>query len=173
MTTQARGQVKSEQGRAKGQGIGGCDIAGILMGLPLFSIGLFLALYAIPGNNYFGLVGAVLLLISVGLFIPSTAYEQGDIPIANFLAMISATAVSVNCGFFFGWMAYYVCREEDPTFALGGVLFAAFGLAAFAYALGCTFVLLHKVRSREILTIVAVAVGVVAGVLNMVYFPNF
>lgn len=150
------------------------DIAGSVLGVPIFSIGLCLALYAIPGNNYFGLVGAVLLLISVGLFIPSTAYEQGDIPIANFLAMISATAVSVNCGFFFGWMAYYAFyQEEDPTFALGGVLFAAYGLAAFAYALGCTFVLLKKVTPRRILTAIAIAVGIAAGVLNIMYFPNF
>ena len=178
MTTQARAQVKSEQGCAKRQGIEGRDVAGILMGAPILLVGLFLL--AINGGNlarglsgaldpvwilYF-IWGVVLLLVSIGLFIPGQLYEWWHTCAVGFTAAVLATAVAVPFAILATLFAWAISDPNDE-WALLGASFGAAGLAGFAYAVGCTSVLLKKLELETKEALATIAVGIGVGALNI------
>jgi hypothetical protein len=161
-----RPRVKSEQGCAKRQYqyLEGRDVVGIVMGVPIFLLGLGLALYGLHGLLYLG-AGVILLLISVGLIIPGKHYEWGITRSIGFAIAVLVTGVSVALAVFAGWNFHYASQEEDPSFALGEFVFALFFLAVFGYALWWTVVLLRKLEPETEQTATAIAVGVVVGLL--------
>ena len=166
MTTEPRAQVKSEQGSAKRQYqyLEGRDVVGIVMGVPIFLLGLGLALYGLHGLLYLG-AGVILLLISVGLIIPGKHYEWGITRVIGFTISALTTGVSVALGAFAGFLAHWTSQEEDNSFALGESIFALFFVAAFGYALGCTAVLLKKLEPEKEQTVAAIIAGIVVGLL--------
>ena len=170
MTTQARAQVKSEQGCAKRQGIEGRDITGIALGVTVSLAGLLLvfsawqSLHAFEGLSpvfYLSLgVGMILLLISVGLFIPCRHYEWGITRIVGFAIAVLPTGVSVLFAALAGYCAYYLFLDGHDDFA---PFFGTAGLAAFGLTLGCTFVLFKKLDAERVQTATAITAGIVVG----------
>jgi hypothetical protein len=176
VTKEPGAQVKSEQGRAKRQYqyLEGRDVVGIVMAVPIFLVGLGLALYGLHGLLYLG-AGVILLLISVGLIIPSRHYEWGVTRVIGFATAVLATGVSVALAAWAGFCAYWLYSNPDDEFGLLAVFFGGAGLAGFGYAVGCTVVLLKKLEPETKQTVTAIAVGVVVGALNilLMYLLHF
>jgi hypothetical protein len=160
MKTEPGAQVKPEQGHAKRQGLEGCDTAGIVMGLPIF----FLGLCALCSKELWW-VGTTLLIISVGLFIPSRHYEWGVTRVIGFTTAVLVTGVSVALAALAGFFTYWLYSNPDDEFGLLGVFAGGTALAGFGYALGCTVVLLKKLEPETKQTVAAIIAGVVVGLL--------
>ncbi len=166
-------QAKSERGSAKKRGIEGRDISGIVLGAPILPIGLQLVIagfYGILSHHeipYYFVLGVILLLASVGLCIPGKLYEWKPSRAISYAAAVLATGVSAGFAVLVGVSAQWLFSNADDEWALLGVFFAAAGLAGFGYALGCTVVLLMKLRPRLVHAAITVAVGVAVGALNI------
>ena len=107
-----------------------------------------------------------LLLISVGLFIPSKLYGWGPTRAIGFTAAVLATGVSVAFASWAGLCAYRFFSDQGDDFALLGVLYGAAFLAASGYAGWCAFVLLKKLDPEKEQTVATIAVGIAVGALT-------
>jgi hypothetical protein len=166
VTKEPGAQVKSEQGRAKRQYqyLEGRDVVGIVMAVPIFLVGLGLALYGLHGLLYLG-AGVILLLIFVGLIIPGKHYEWGITRVIGFAISALTTGVSVAFAVFAGWNLHYASQEQDNSFALFAFAAAILVLAGFGYAFGCTVVLFKKLEAETKQTVVTIVIGIAVGSL--------
>jgi hypothetical protein len=167
-------QVQSDQGHAKKHGLRACDIIGIVMGVLILCHALGLAAYGFHGPLYL-LAGVGLLVISVGLFIPSRHYERGITRAVGFAISALTTGVSVALAVFARWNFNWASQEEDPSFAQFEYAVVLVLVAAFAYAIGCAAVLLLKLRPRLAHAAIAIAAGVGVGALlvRLMYLLHF
>ena len=145
------------------------NVIGIVLGVPVFVAGLWLSTGALHGDYHFGLAGFILLLISIGLFIPSRLYDHGRTRAIGFVALSLATAVTVYCAAFLGWLAYNSLSDPPTPDEFGWwVLVVMIGVGyaiAFLYAISCTCVLLFKIKPRPAHAVVGIAAGIVVGAL--------
>jgi len=148
------------------------DIISIVMGAPIFLLGLSLALYGLHSLLSLG-AGVILLLISVGLIIPGKVYEHRAARAIGFVALSLATAASVTCVVIIGIGVgiYYVSNSDPGAWWAWGVLvlIGGGGLLALILALLCTWVLLRKLRPKPAHAAVGIAAGIAVGALNAVY----
>ena len=148
----------------------GRDIAGIVMGVPLLLLGLLVGLFALRHGLYSGLVSATLLFISVGLFIPSRLYERGTTRAIGFIALSLAIALAAGCVVAFGVHlndSFHEYQGDDAT----ALLFIAIGcLMASVFPLLGTWVLQTKLNPRKYDLAVAIAAGILALALGVVFF---
>jgi hypothetical protein len=167
-------QVQSDQGHAKKHGLRACDIIGIVMGVLILCPGLGLAVYGFHGPLYL-LAGVGLLVISVGLFIPSRHYERGITRAVGFAISALTTGVSVAIAVFAGWIAQLASQQTDPSFQLFEGMVTLFLTAVAGFSIGCTVVLLLKLRPRLAHAAIAIAAGVGVGALlvRLMYLLHF
>ena len=161
MKDEPRAPVKSEKGCTKRQGLRGWDIAGIVIGVPVFLLGL-----CALGVWW---AGAILLLISVGLFIPSKVYEHRVARAIGFVALTLATAVTSFCAVILGWGAYGLLSgsTQDSEWMWWGmaVIGTFLYLIAFVVAVSGIGVLLKKIKPRPAHTVIVIAAGIAVGAL--------
>jgi hypothetical protein len=149
------------------------NIIGIMVGVPVFLLGIC-ALAGSLNSVLNVLVGAILLLVSVGLFIPSGLYDRGRTRAIGFVALSLATAVTVTCAAFFGWGVCEILSDPPDEFGLWvlGAMIWVGSLIASIFALSCTCVLVFKLRPRPAHAAIGIAAGIAVGVLNAVYFHS-
>ena len=164
--------MKSEQGHSNGQhqSLEGCDVAGILMAMPILLVGLGLAIYGLRSPLSLG-AGVTLLLISIGLFIPSMYYGWGPARVIGFAAAVMAIGMSVAFAAWVGFCASVFLSGDD--FALFGLILGAPGLAAFAFAIGCADVLLKKLETKQIVAVIVVGIAVGSPLVLLMYLLHF
>jgi hypothetical protein len=149
------------------------NISSVVLGVLVFLAGLG----ALGGRLENGVVGGIALFVSVCLFIPSRVYEQRVARPIGFLALILATAASVNCAAFCGYAVYGFLSDLHDEFALLVAAIGVGGLMAFVLALSCTCVMLFKLRPRPAHAAIGIATGIAVGLLHillvyLVYFQD-
>jgi hypothetical protein len=141
------------------------DIAGIVIGVPVFLLGLYVGLGALHLGLYFGLVSATLLFVSVGLFIPSRRYEHGIARAIGFVALSLATALTVGCVAGFGLNLHDSFHEVAGDDATALLAIAVGCLMAFVFSCLGTWVLQMKLNPRPAHSILAAVLGAVSFVV--------
>jgi divalent metal cation (Fe/Co/Zn/Cd) transporter len=142
------------------------NIIGVVTGVPAFVLGIC-ALAGSLNDVLNALVGAILLLISVGLLLPSRSYDHGKTRAIGFAALSLATAVTISCAAVLGWFAYNLLSDPPDEYGWW-VLVAMIGvgcLIAFVYAISCTCVLVFKVKPKAAHAAIGIAAGIVVGLL--------
>jgi hypothetical protein len=163
MTTGPVADAQSTGSLAKRHGLTKRDIIGIVLGVPVSLIGFHLVTW--PYHRFlYPVVGLILVLISVGLFIPSRHYERGNARAFGFMAVMLVTGVAAFLAGLAG--ACWLLSSPDDEFGILAAILGAVALAGFAYALACTIVLLKKFRPGTAQALAATAAGVAAGSLT-------
>jgi dipeptide/tripeptide permease len=145
------------------------NIIGIVMGVPVFVLGIC-ALAGSLNSVLNLLVGAILLIISVGLLLPSRFYDHGKTRAIGFAALSLATVVTVSCAAVLGWFAYNLLSDPPDEYGWW-VLVAMIGvgvLIASLFAISCTCVLVFKAKPKPAHAAIAIAAGIAVGLLTAV-----
>jgi len=140
------------------------------MAMPVLLLGLGLAIYGLRSPLSLG-AGVTLLVISIGLFIPSMCYVWGPARAIGFAAAVLAIGMSVAFAAWVGFCASYFLSGDD--FALFGLFLGAPGLAAFAFAIGCADVLLKKLETRQIAAVIVVGIAVGSPLVLLMHMLHF
>jgi len=166
MRTEPGPQDQSQQGPTKKHYITKHDVIGIVMGIPLFLLGL-----CALGVWWIGLI---LLLISVGLLVPSSLYDHGKVRIIGFTALILAATVTAYCAVFLSLGAYAFLSDPPEDGEMRWIMAAVamfWCLITFVPALPGICVLLKKLGPRPVHTTIAMVVGIAAALAILT--PSF
>jgi len=163
MTSEPRAGTQSHGRPAKRHLLTRRDIIGLVLGIPVFVAGFGFAYGVLHGNLYQWFVGAILLFISIGLFIPGRLYEHEKSRAIGFVALCLAIAVSVN----FAFLAGFALLAGPHDGSLLTLVAAAICLIASVYVLLCALVLLRRLRPMRNHLVIGAAAGAAAGALNI------
>lgn len=164
MTDEARAEMQSQQGSTRTCQLNKYDVIGTRMGILVFVLGFL--------THQAWWTGMSLLLISVGLLIPSRLYGRRHIRPVGYVALSLTGAVT-------GWCAVFVMRgilgifspTVDQQEQFGGMwwIIAALGIVMYLTASGLaisgSWLMLKKLKTRPAFASIAIAVGTVVGVL--------
>lgn len=162
MTTDAGAEMESREFPGKRRRLAGHDIAGIVMGVPVFLLGLL----ALPGIWW---VGASAVLVSLCLFIPGRVYEHRTARVIGFLALALTIAISMDCTVVLGLGAYSFLSDPPEDGEMRWIMAAVtmfWCLIALVFTLGCMSALLKKLEPKPACKTTAIAVGIAVGLVN-------
>ncbi|MBN2098003.1 MAG: hypothetical protein JW753_00245 [Dehalococcoidia bacterium] len=134
------------------------DVIGILLGVPVFLLGL-----AALGAWW---AGTILLLVAIGLLIPSRLYDRRHVRAFGLLALGLTVTVLVYCAVILGWGTFQFISDPPRDGEMRWIMAAVamfWCLIAFVLAASSIWVLFKKLKPKQVYTAVAIAVGIAGG----------